>query len=274
MKSHVINTARSLVHHAQEWSDHPRELITSRKFNGRILSLMQQLRPLDAGVELIRVGPAGDGGYLLPDDLQGVEACFSPGVHTQISFDLDIASRGLRVHLADASVEKPTAMTTSMSFIPKFVGLTNDQQTITIDEWVQQAGENGAHDMMLQMDIEGSEYEVLASMSSALLQRFRIIAVEFHFLEQLWNPGFFMVVQPIFRKLLASHVCVHIHPNNWCGIFERAGLEIPRVMEFSFLRKDRIRAPLTPVAQLPHPLDADNKNMPPIVLSPAWWRPS
>lgn len=270
----MINTGRGLVHHTQQWRDHPKELLTSRQLNGSILSLIQQLRPLDAGVELIRVEPEGDGGHLLTDDLLVVETRFSPGVHTEISFDLEVGSRGLRVHLADASVEAPAAMTGSMSFIPKFVGSINDQQTITIDDWVGQARENGEHDLMLRMDNEGAEYKALASMSTSLLQRLRIIAVEFHYLEQLWNPGHFMVIQPIIKKLLATHFCVHIHPNNWCGVFKRAGIGVPRVVEFSFLRKDRIRAPLKPVAQLPHPLDADNKDKPSIALPAAWWQPS
>jgi hypothetical protein len=274
MKTMAMNAARGLLHQVQEWRDQPKPLVTPRRFNGRILALIQQLKPVDTGVELIRIGPSGDGGYLLPNDLNGVHACFSPGVHTQIAFDLDIAMRGVRVHLADASVPAPLDMGADMTFIPKYVGAVNDQTTITLDEWVQQTDEAGYHDLMLQMDIEGAEYEVLMSMSEALLKRLRIIAVEFHMLEQLWNPGFFSLVAPVFQKLLASHYCVHIHPNNFCGVFVRGGIEIPRVMEFTFHRKDRLRGTAKPIARLPHPLDADNKDRPPIVLPRYWWQSS
>jgi hypothetical protein len=34
--------------------------------------ILNQLRPQNNGWELIRIGAAGDGGYLIPDDLQGV----------------------------------------------------------------------------------------------------------------------------------------------------------------------------------------------------------
>lgn len=192
MKSDGINTARSLGRHAQEWRDHPRELLTSRHFNGRIRSLIQQLRPLGTGVERIHVGPAGDGGYLLPDDLLGVEACFSPGVDTQISVDLEIANRGLRVHLANASLAEPTDLARSVSFAPKATGLINDQQAITLDKWVNQAGENGAHDMTSPINIESVEHGVLASTTSSPPQRFRNIIIEFHFFEQLRCHGLSM----------------------------------------------------------------------------------
>lgn len=274
MRTMALNAARGLVHHVQEWQDQPKSLVIPRKFNERILSLIKELNPVDTGVELIRIGPSGDGGYLLPNDLSGIQACFSPGVHTQIAFDIDIARRGVRVHLADAAVPAPQDMTTNMTFIPKYVGAVNDQTTITMDDWVQQAGEVGSYDLMLQMDIEGSEYEVLMSTSEALLKRFRIIAMEFHMLDQLWNPGFLSLVKPIFHKLLASHYCVHIHPNNFCGVFVRGGIEIPTVMEFTFHRKDRLRETVKPITRLPHPLDVDNKDRPPIVLPRYWWQSS
>lgn len=37
--------------------------------------------------DLIRLGPNGDGGYLVPDDLTGIEACFSPGVCATSEFE-------------------------------------------------------------------------------------------------------------------------------------------------------------------------------------------
>ena len=36
--------------------------------------------------ELIRLGSNNDGGYLVPNDLKGISACFSPGVDTKIEF--------------------------------------------------------------------------------------------------------------------------------------------------------------------------------------------
>ena len=54
-----------------------------------VRSLIKRLRPLSTDKKLIRFGPKGDGGYLLPEDLIGIDACFSPGVADLAGFEKD-----------------------------------------------------------------------------------------------------------------------------------------------------------------------------------------
>ena len=49
-----------------------------------------KIRPLETNHRLIRVGSDYDGGYLLPDDLDEVKYCFSPGVSDNISFETQL----------------------------------------------------------------------------------------------------------------------------------------------------------------------------------------
>jgi len=51
-----------------------------------LAALIARLHPVPCGHELIRVGSAHDGGYLIPDDLGGIAMCFSPGVSTNADF--------------------------------------------------------------------------------------------------------------------------------------------------------------------------------------------
>src|ERR1700677_1776940 len=69
--------------------------------------LIASLRPAGDGGMLRRFGPPGDGGYLMPDDLEGVTSAVSPGVSFQCGFDLEIARRGIDVYMSDASVAAP-----------------------------------------------------------------------------------------------------------------------------------------------------------------------
>ena len=39
-------------------------------------ALVHKLFPVLPGKDLIRMGPQSDAGYLVPDDLEGIEACF------------------------------------------------------------------------------------------------------------------------------------------------------------------------------------------------------
>ena len=51
---------------------------------------------------LIRVGSKNDGGYLVPDDLKNINACFSPGVDLNVSFETDLALK--KIHLFVGSI--------------------------------------------------------------------------------------------------------------------------------------------------------------------------
>lgn len=56
------------------------------------------------------------------------------------------------------------------------------------------------NDLMLQMDIEGSEYEVLLDLDDDLLRRFRIMVIEFHDLDELFNKFSFKLINLVFKK--------------------------------------------------------------------------
>src|SRR5580692_6161639 len=74
---------------------------------GRVRRLIGRLRPVLTDKKLIRVGGDEDGGYLVPDDIDGIVACFSPGVGPVAAFEGALASRGINCYLADGSVAAP-----------------------------------------------------------------------------------------------------------------------------------------------------------------------
>lgn len=238
---------------------------------GEIRELITKLRPVETEHRLVRLGPDGDGGYLVPDDLDGIEACFSPGVSTVSGFEKDCAERGIRTFLADRSVAGPAEAHELFHFTRKFVGAVSSSDFMTLDDWVAASNlESEDSDLLLQMDIEGAEYEVLLSTSERLLRRFRVIVAEFHHLEQYWNKPYFDIVRRSFDKITAGHTCVHIHPNNCCGSVIRDGIELPSIMEFTFFRNDRFKT-IAPRTAFPHPLDRDNTEKPSMVLPACWY---
>lgn len=234
-------------------------------------ALVRSLRPYDPGIPLIRVGPGGDGGYLVPDDLGGIAYAFSPGVEKESRFEEALAERGMTVLMADRTVDGPAVTHERFRFEKKHIGCHSDDDTMTLDDWANQLPADYAGDLLLQMDVEGAEYEALMSMSDTLLRRFRILVIEFHYLQQLLDHRFFHVVSPVFKKLLSSHSVVHIHPNNCCGSVKRLGLDIPRIFEMTLLRNDRFRR-RDMRTDFPHTLDRDNTSKASLVLSACWYR--
>jgi hypothetical protein len=232
--------------------------------------LIKRLHPVTTDKELIRIGGKGDGGYLVPDDLDGVVACFSPGVGALVSFEAALVSRGIPCYLADASVDGPAIADTLIHFEKKFLGVVNDNTTMTLDAWVKTCVPPGG-DLILQMDIEGAEWPVLLNVSDEVLKRFRIVVVELHSLDRLIDKiGFELMFAALDRVLRQFHV-VHIHPNNVPWPLRARGLTIPRILEVTFLRQDRAQ-PTGYAKRFPHALDHKIvPDLPELVLPAEWY---
>lgn len=217
---------------------------------------LESLYPVKTKFDLIRIGGNNDGGYLVPDDLEGITACFSPGVAETATFEEDLSKRGIASHLADASVDGPPANFTPASFEKKFLGATNEGNYITLDDWTRRCG-GYLGDWILQMDIEGGEYATILSASTDTLRRFRIMCIEIHHAECWFTPLAWDAVRVFFDKILKDFHVVHNHPNNNCPFIEVEGIMLPTVFEMTFLRKDRSNDNGW-VTEYPHDLDQPN----------------
>jgi hypothetical protein len=228
------------------------------------------VKPIKTNHDLIRVGGQLDGGYLIPDDLEGIETCFSPGVSDIANFESELTSRGIRCFLADYSVDAAPVVNPLFHFEKKYLGITNDSIYMTLENWVNRSTTHQS-DFILQMDIEGNEYSVIASTDVETLQKFRIIAIEFHDLHRLCDKQGFEIINNTFRKLSDDFDIVHIHPNNVIKPLTYGKYVIPPLLEITFLRKDRVlnRQPAT---EFPHKLDIQNVAGEDLPLPACWYR--
>jgi hypothetical protein len=231
--------------------------VTKQTRDSDVSSLIESLKPVDCGKNLVRIGGNADGGYLLPDDFDGIEYCFSPGVGLLSDYESHLASMNIRSFLADYSVDSIPSDRPEFTFDKKFVGATDSDTSFTLESWKNKYLPCYEGDMLLQMDIEGSEYEVVLGTSIELLDSFRIMSIEFHFLEKMFDPFVYRLYRSCFDKILKNFHVVHIHPNNLCGSVKRNSIEIPRMMEFTFYNKKRVSV-TKPIGDFPHALDRDN----------------
>jgi hypothetical protein len=120
--------------------------------------------------------------------------------------------------------------------------------------------------------IEGAEWTVLLNVSRDTLRRFRIMVIEMHDLERLMDKHTFFIIRSTFERLLEDFYIVHNHPNNYGRSVRCGSFVIPRVLEMTLIRKDRVTS--TEFAQMfPHPLDEKNDiNGPDVPLPPQWFR--
>ena len=124
------------------------------------------------------------------------------------------------------------------------------------------------------MDIEGAEYDVLFDTSDEILKRFRIMVIEFHHLDSLMLAGEFKLLNLIFNKISKHFDVVHIHPNNCAPAYSYLEFQIPPIMEFTFLRKDRVKF-YDQLNSFPHPLDHPNiEDLVDFPLPECWYKGS
>lgn len=237
---------------------------------GRLGDFLNSVKPVSTNHDLVRIGGDSDGGYLVPDDLEGVDVCFSPGVDRTAKFESELTARGIRCFLADYSVETAPTDNPLFFFEKKYLGTANDDVHMTLDSWVARNAP-GQGDLILQMDIEGCEYPVISTADVAILRRFRIIVVEFHDLYRLCDNEGFAAISATFAKILQEFDVVHIHPNNNCIKMNYGGFLIPSLLEFTFLRKDRVLH-REPAVHFPHVLDRQNIEGEDLHLPECWYR--
>jgi hypothetical protein len=198
-----------------------------------------------------------------------IVACFSPGVGALAAFEAALVARGIPCYLADASVAGPPIADALIHFDKKFLGVVNDDTTMTLDMWVKSCARSDG-DLILQMDIEGAEWHIFLNVSDAILNLFRIIVVELHSLNRLIDQLGSNLMFAVLDRLLRQFHVVHNHPNNVAPPLNAKGLTIPRCLEMSFLRRDRAQ-PNGYVKCFPHPLDRKNVEGRPDLVLPAEW---
>jgi len=246
--------------------------ITRQTEEADVQNLIARLHPVNCGRPLIRVGAESDGGYLLPDDLDGIEYCFSPGVGLLSDFENHLAAFNIRSFLADGSIDILPIERPEFTFDRQFVGACDTESSTTLEAWKDEYLPKYRGDLLLQMDIEGAEYEVILGTPMSVLKSFRIMVVEFHFLEKLFDPFVFCLYRATFDKILQHFYVAHIHPNNCYGSVCKGAIEIPRIMEFTFYNKSRV-SDVSPRSDFPHALDRENApGKHPLVLPICWYK--
>ena len=261
-------------------------------------NFIKKLSPVAVGHDLIRIGRDGDGGYLVPDDLEGISVCFSAGYggRHRASFESMLYTQyNMRIFIVDRVSIKEKVFRTLLKPIigiirrmgspnkcyfwdyiieNKFLGTKNDKRTIRFDDWIKKNNKRSTRrDFILQMDIEKAEWSVLQDVSSETLKRFRIIVIEFHRMHNIFRKSFFIHAKKIFDKILNDFVVAHIHPNNYPGniyFYKNNGyrdIEICRTMEVTFIRKDRVLEDNRKLV-FPHKLDRPNRKTSPDLVLP------
>lgn len=213
---------------------------THYDIQGSMLATLRLISPVSVlNIRKRRVGGAGDGGYVMLDDLEGIGICYSLGVGPDVSWDLEMAEYGAVIYQYDHTVEQ------APSSHPKFhhfrIGITHDE-TIDpslrrLDSLLRENGHFERRDMLLKIDIEGHEWDSLDALDPSIFNNFRQIVVEFHGMRLLDIESFRKRAYRLFTKMRQHHEVIHVHGNNFSGMPVVNGIPIPDCIELSFVNR-------------------------------------
>ncbi len=223
----------------------------------RVLRIGRLLRPQRArGVGKIRVGKIGDGGYVQLDDFEHTDAALSLGIGTEVSWDLDVAERGLTVLQFDHTVAGPPVDHPNFRFAPLRIGPQSGEGVVALSDAIERAaGRDGR--AILKMDIEGAEWDALDATPLPVLARCRQIVCELHGFQQLPAQRTSDFVHRVLAKLHQVFGVVHVHANNVGPIIVLGNVPFFSTLEVTFA--NRADFDLEPSGEVfPTPLDSPN----------------
>jgi len=223
---------------------------TAKKYGSisqsRLLEILRIIsRPHPSGCELFRIGSQNDGGYVCVNDFSEDDTLVSLGIGDNLDFERDISKRLGQILAFDHTVDLFDDKIENLTFSKLGVKAEPAPNFTTLGKIIDEIPISG--DLILKIDIEGWEWEVLDSLSSLELSRFKQIIGEFHDFHEIRN---FEVIERVVRKLSENFVVTNNHANNWGGYQIIQKVAFPDVLEISWLRKDRIKiaAEFTPKA--------------------------
>lgn len=205
-----------------------------------IENVISYFRPVKCDYALIRIGGLNDGGYLVPDNLKEIKTCFSIGVGESSSFEMELYDKNkIQCYMADFSVDGPLCKREGFHFTKKYIGSNVGEEYITFNEWYKDSNPPEG-DKILQMDIEGGEWDLLTFEDLKIFENFSIIIIELHDLDQISDRYSNKNIASILRKFSKSFSPVHIAPNNETGYTKYSDIVIPRNIEVTYMRRDKL----------------------------------
>ena len=235
--------------------------------------LKNTLFPYKTSLNKLRIGEEGDGGYVICDLLDSkYDALYSYGSDDNIKFERSFHKLyGADSYVYDHTIDKITDKPDYIHFFKEGVNHVKTDEMDTIESHLIKNGHIDSKNLIMQMDIEGCEYNVLLT-SRKVLNNFSQIIVEFHFGVDLPFNQFEIRKNQILKTLEMlndNFACVHIHANN-CVLQPWFDINFPRFFEVTYVRKDCIPEMEAETTAYPTIYDyPNNKNKPEMTLD--WW---
>ena len=177
---------------------------------------------------------------MLDDHIDNTVA-YSLGISDEVSWDLDMAKSGCQVFQYDHTIQRAPCVHPNLHF--SRIGIAGrsspDGVFKSLSDLIHENGNDGRSDMILKMDIEGSEWSVIRELRQSTLNQFSHVLIEWHFdFHEIAGVDSLGLVLSTLEKINASHQVIHVHANNCGRMAVVAGVSIPEGIEVTYVRRN------------------------------------
>lgn len=190
-------------------------------------------------LQKIRIGGPDDGGYVYLDDLNCAVGALSIGIGPDVSWDVTIADRGIRVYQYDHTVDAPPSLHENFVFHRCKLSSRDAVGEVTLASILSKYNMLTPASVIGKIDIEGDEWDTLSSAAPEVLSTFSQIACEFHWFEKVTDECFFDKVITTLSNLAKVFEPIHVHANNYSPLLVVGNKLFPSVLEITFANKTK-----------------------------------
>lgn len=207
----------------------------------KVMSLLNPKKP--KGMNKIRIGEQYDGGYVFIEDLlKGGKVAYSIGIGKTVKFEEAIETYGHHIWMYDHTVDGSRFATPNRTIQKIGIGPKDKGELQTLKTMIANNNHSNEDNMLLQMDCEGAEWDVFASMNPDDLKGFSQLCVEMH-----WFVSYFSradttnLIETALSNLRKNFTPVHVHANNWSGFYKtRNKPPVAETFEVTWVRNDLV----------------------------------
>jgi len=209
------------------------------------------LRPQDvAGGRMVRKGRDFDGGYVMLDHGLKNATAYSLGINDDVSWDMDMVKLGCDVYQYDHTIDALPYDHPRMHWHKIGIAdrMTEDPTFATIAALIERNGHESHDNLIVKMDIEGTEWALLQTIAEKTLLQFSQIIIEFHWMNYIDETFHVRRFVNALETLNRTHQLVHLHANNCGGLILAGGVILPETFEVTYVRRrDHTFVPCTKV---------------------------
>lgn len=190
-------------------------------------------------INLVLVGSGSDGSYYLPSFYTKVEAVISAGYGGKKDFEDKFSELYIPSFILDPDYVELTNQKENQFFYPVALSSnSNLANEVNLSNFLKRIDKLDSTSLLLKIDIEGNEFKILSTVSKEILEKFAILVIEFHNLEELFVSRARQSEVKEILQLFENYVNIFSKANNCGGQFSYLGINFPRIVEVSLLRND------------------------------------